>query len=80
MKLWIDNLPARVTRQELQALLTRYGFPAFDAIMDVPGGGEHPGALLTYRTLDADGLRRLADRMNGLYWKQCRLLVQVMQR
>ena len=50
MKLWIGNISADVTSDELKALLHKYGGPEFDAILQVPGDGIHPGVLLTFES------------------------------
>jgi hypothetical protein len=78
MKLWIGNVSADVTSDELTALLHKYGGPGFDAMLKVPGDGSRPGVLLTFDSAGAEVLHLLADRLNGVYWKRKGLAVQVM--
>ena len=78
MKLWIGNVPAEVTSEELTALLHKYGGPAFDAMLKVPGDGSRPGVLLTFDSAGVEALHQLADRLDGVYWKRKGLAVQVM--
>jgi len=78
LKLWIENVAADVTSDELKDLLHKYGGPGFDAMLQVPGDGSRPGVLLTFESARAEVLHRLADRLNGLYWKRKGLAVHVM--
>ena len=47
------------------------------AVMKNPDGSR-PGVLLTFESARAEVLHRLADRLNGLYWKRKGLAVHVM--
>jgi hypothetical protein len=78
MKLWIENIAAEATSDDLKVLLLKYGGPGFDAMVQVPGDGSRPGVLLTFDSASAEVLRRLANRLNGLYWKRKGLAVHVM--
>lgn len=78
MKLWIGNVSADVTSDELAALIHKYGGPGFDAMLKVPGDGSRPGVLLTFDGAGPVALHQLADRLNGVYWKNRGLAVQVM--
>ena len=76
--LWIGNVEADVSSEELQEFLGRYGFPPFDAIQYVPGTGEHPAVILSFEKVDSDALRMLQPRVHNLFWKNRTIVVQVM--
>jgi hypothetical protein len=77
-RLWIGNLATDATADEIKALLVKYGFPAFDAMENVPGDGTQPAVILTFNNMDEETLRHLLHRIQNLFWKDHRLNVHVM--
>ncbi|RQH07161.1 RNA-binding protein [Paraburkholderia dinghuensis] len=75
--LWIGNVEADVSSEELSEFLGRYGFPPFDAIQYMPGSGERPAVVLTFENVDIEALRMLQPRIHNLYWKNRTIVVQV---
>lgn len=78
-RLWIGNIEDKTTDEELQELLTKYGFPKFDAIERVPGDGSRPAAIFTFGEASPEGLALVAPRIQDLFWKHRKLTVQVMR-
>jgi len=78
-RLWIGNIENSTTDEELQELLTKYGFPTFDAIERVPGDGSRPAAIFTFEGASPEGLALVAPRIHDLFWKHRKLTVQVMR-
>jgi len=73
IRLWLVNFEPGTSDDEIQAFLVKYGFPAFDAIEQIPGDGTRPGATITFNTLDEEALRRLLPRVHNIYWKNRKL-------
>jgi len=78
-RLWIGNIEDNTSDEELQELLTKYGFPKFDAIERVPGDGSRPAAIFTFEGTSPEGLQTVAPRIQDLFWKNRKLTVQVMR-
>jgi len=76
-RLWIGNIEENTTDEELQELLTKYGFPKFDTVERVAGDGSRPAAIFTFSTASPEGLALLAPRIHDLFWKKRKLVVQV---
>jgi hypothetical protein len=79
MKLWIGNLDPATTEEELQAFLTKYGGPQIATIEHVPGDGTRPAAMITFEAQNIDKLYRMAQRLNGLRWKDRELVAHVLR-
>ncbi len=75
--LWLANLPADVTDDEISGWLEKYGFPPCDEITRVPGDGSRPGAMIAFADLDDDVLRRLQPRINGVFVRGKTISAQV---
>jgi hypothetical protein len=80
MKLWIANLPAEASDEDLSALLQKYGLPPCTSVVRVQGNGSRPGALVSFSGVELDALYEAAFRLDGLYWKSKALAVQVFLR
>ncbi|MEJ8815898.1 RNA-binding protein [Variovorax ureilyticus] len=78
-RLWIGNIEADTSDEELQELLTKYGFPTFDAIERVSGDGSRPAAVFTFEGASPEALRLLVPRIHDLFWKHRKLVVQVLR-
>jgi hypothetical protein len=75
--LWMANVEANVTDQEIQLFMTKYGFPPVNRFLRVEGSGSQPGVLLTF-LVHPEALRRLQPRIQHMFWK-CRTIdVQVL--
>jgi hypothetical protein len=77
-ELFLGNVDASISDDDVKDLLMRYGFPAFDTIERVPGSGTRPAVLLCFHDLSLDALRRLQPRIHNLFWKNRTLSAQVM--
>ncbi|WP_321866207.1 RNA-binding protein [Paraburkholderia tropica] len=77
-ELWIGNVDADISSDEINAFLGRYGCPPFDEIQRVPGTGERPAVILTFNKLSADALRKLQPRIHNILWNNRTIVVQVM--
>ncbi len=55
------------------------GFPQFDGIERIPGDGSAPAVVLIFEGADPELLRRLQPRVHNLFWKNRRIVVQVMK-
>jgi hypothetical protein len=77
-RLWLGNIEAGTTDDEIKAFLVKYGFPEFDKIEHVAGDGPRPAAIVTFGGATADGLRTLQGRIHDMYWKKGRLNAQVL--
>jgi hypothetical protein len=80
MKLWIANLPAEASDEDLSAFLQKYGLPPCTSVVRVQGNGSRPGALVSFSGVELDALYEAAFRLDGLYWKSKALAVQVFLR
>ncbi len=80
MRLWIGNIAPETTDEELQAFLQKYGAPAFTVIQQVPGDGSRPAVMLEFEGADSMALYAVAQRLNGVYWKERELLIQVIKQ
>lgn len=78
-RLWIGNIEDNTTDEELQELLTKYGFPKYDAIERVAGDGSRPAAIFTFEAASPEGLQQLVPRIHDLFWKHRKITVQVMR-
>ena len=79
MKLWIGNIAPGTSDEELRALVAKYGVDTVASIEQVPGDGSRPAAILEVGGT-AEGMMKVTQRLNGLYWKGRSLTVQAMTR
>lgn len=75
--LWLTNLPADATDDEISGWLEKYGFPPCDEIARVPGDGTRPGAIVAFADLDEEVLRRLQPRIHGVFVRGKTIRAQV---
>jgi RNA recognition motif-containing protein len=76
MKLWISNMAPEVTDEELREFLGKYGLHDVALIERVPGDGSRPGAFISFANADIKQLGAIALRLDGLFWKGRRIVVQ----
>ena len=79
MKLWMGNLDPATTDEELQEFLTKYGAPKIATIERVMGDGSRPAVTLTFESPAVETLYKMAQRLNGMHWKERELVVQVLR-
>ncbi|WP_310631280.1 RNA-binding protein [Paraburkholderia sp.] len=77
-ELWIGNIDADVSPDEINEFLGRYGCPPFDAIQRVPGTGDRPAVVLSFDKLSPEALRMLQTRIHNIQWNHRAIVVQVM--
>jgi RNA recognition motif-containing protein len=77
-KLWIGNLAADVTDEDLRALLVKYGLSEPGSIARVGAEGPRPAATVEFPGVTSAELGELARRIHDLFWRGRRLNVQVM--
>jgi RNA recognition motif-containing protein len=73
-RLWLSNVPAEATDDELRDLAKKYS-PNLECLtlQREPGDGTRPVAFMTFKSGEFGDVERLADRLNGLYWKEHKL-------
>ena len=81
MKLWIGNIAPGTSDEDVKAFIAKYA-PAFTCtgITRVDGSGSRPAAILEFAEVPLAALETISMRLNGMYWKERELLVQVMTR
>jgi hypothetical protein len=79
MRIWIGNMAAGTTDEEIKALVKKYA-PELECseIQRVEGAGTHPGAMLRFTGATATQLSKLSLRLHGMYWKGSSLNCQTM--
>ncbi|TCG06714.1 hypothetical protein BZM27_24480 [Paraburkholderia steynii] len=76
-ELWVGNVEADTTDDEIREFFCRYGFPSFDTIKRVEGTGERPAVVLGFDAVESHVLRALQSRVHNIFWKGRTLVVQV---
>ena len=73
-RLWLSNVPADATDDELRELARKYS-PHLECLLlqREPGDGTRPVAFMTFKGGEFGDVERLAERLNGLYWKDRKL-------
>ena len=73
-RLWLSNVPADATDEELRGLAGKYA-PQLECLLlqREPGDGTRPVAYMTFRGGELGDVERLAERLNGLFWKDRKL-------
>lgn len=70
-RLWIQNVPKEATDDELRALAKKYSPELECATFNrEEGDGSRPVAFMTFTGGELGSLERLAERLNGMYWKE----------
>ena len=70
MRIWIGNMAAGTTDEEIKALVQKYA-PELECgeIQRVEGAGTHPAAMLSFTGATSTQLSNLSLRLHGMYWK-----------
>jgi RNA recognition motif-containing protein len=79
MKLWIGNIAPETKDDELREFLGRYGIDTVASIQRVEGEGSRPAAVVEVAATP-EGLMKVTQRLNGMYWKGRTLTVQTITR
>jgi RNA recognition motif-containing protein len=75
MKLWIGNIAPDTSDEELREFLKKYGVDTVASIERVAGDGSRPAAVVDVAATP-EGLMKLTQRLNGMFWKGKTLVVQ----
>jgi len=69
--LWLTNVPSEATDDELRALARKYAPELECATLNrEEGDGSRPVAFMTFTGGELGSVERLAERLNGMYWKE----------
>jgi hypothetical protein len=73
-RLWLMNIPPEASDDEIRALAKKYA-PQLDCVMlqREPGDGTRPAAFLAFSGGELGSVETLAQRLDGLYWKERKL-------
>lgn len=73
-RLWLSNVPPEASDDDLRELAKKYS-PHLEviALQREPGDGSRPVAFMTFKGGEFGDVERLAERLNGLYWKERKL-------
>jgi hypothetical protein len=69
--LWLTNVPKEATDDELRALAKKYA-PELEcaSLHREEGDGSRPLAFMTFTGGEFGAVERLAERLDGMYWKE----------
>ena len=77
MNLWIGNIAPETSDDEIRAFLKKYVADVECLRIDrVEGSGSRPAAMLEV----VGPVEAIVTRLNGMYWKERKLLVQTINR
>jgi RNA recognition motif-containing protein len=70
-RLWLTNVPPEASDDELRALAKKYS-PKLEcaSLQREAGDGSRPIALMTFTGGEFGSVEQLAERLNGLFWKE----------
>jgi len=74
----LTNLAPGTSEDEIRAFLGKYGLPPCDTIEQMPGDGSRPAVILTYNGAAPEALRKYAERIHHMFWKNRELTAQIM--
>jgi hypothetical protein len=69
-RLWMSNVPPEAGDDEIAALAKKFA-PQLECLIvqREPGDGTRPVAFLTFKGGSLGDVERLADRLNGMFWR-----------
>ena len=69
--LWLTNVAKEATDDELRALAKKYA-PELEcaSLRREEGDGSRPVAFMTFTGGEFGSVERLAERLNGMFWKE----------
>jgi hypothetical protein len=80
MKLWIGNITPGTTDEEIRAFVAKYESSLECTVIHrVDGDGSRPGATLEFSVAPQSLLETVSTRLNGMFWKERTLFVQVIR-
>ena len=73
-RLWLVNVAPEATDDDLRELAKKYA-PGLECLLlqREPGDGSRPAAFMTFGGGALGDVERLAERLNGLFWKERKL-------
>ena len=73
-RLWLTNVPPEASDDELRALTKKYA-PQLEcaSLQHEAGDGSRPIAFMTFTGGELGSVEQLAERLNGLFWKERKL-------
>ncbi|CAM2154282.1 RNA-binding protein [Pararobbsia alpina] len=78
MKLWIGNLTHGVTKQSISELIQKYTGAPTESVHILDEGEPHPAALVEIKDASLLTLEIMQQRLNGMFWMEHSLNVQVL--
>jgi hypothetical protein len=80
MKLWIGNIAPNTSDEEIRAFVHKYESSLeCTAIQRIDGDGSRPAATLEFAVAPQRLLETVSTRLNGMFWKERTLVVQVLR-
>ncbi|WP_341678782.1 hypothetical protein [Niveibacterium sp. SC-1] len=76
MKLWISNVSAAASDDDVLALVHKYCGVTGSAVVREPGDGSRPVAIVDLSGCSVDQLYDFQKRLDGMYWQGATLSVQ----
>ena len=69
-RLWLTNVPPEATDDELRELAKKYA-PELECVQvqREAGDGTRPVAFMLFKVDELGAIEKLAERLNGMYWK-----------
>lgn len=78
MKLWISNVSADTSDEDVHALVQKYcGTPGGEIVREA-GDGSRPVAIVDMSACSADQLYEFQKRLDRMFWRGATLSVQAM--
>jgi RNA recognition motif-containing protein len=70
-RLWLSNVPTEVSDDEIRDLAKKYA-PDLDCVLiqREAGAGTRPVAFMTFQGGELGAVEKLAQRLNGMFWKE----------
>jgi hypothetical protein len=78
MKLWIGNLTHGVTKHALEALIEKYSGAKCESVEILDEDQQHPAALIAIKDATLVTVEIIQQRLNGMFWMEHSLNVQVL--
>jgi hypothetical protein len=73
-RLWLTNVPPEASDDELRDLAKKYA-PQLEclSLQREAGDGSRPIAFMTFKGGELGSVENLAERLNGMFWKDRKL-------
>ena len=73
----LGNIEPGTSEEVLSEFLTKYGFPPFASIEEMPGDGSQLSVMLHYDDLQPEALHKLRERIHGMFWNHRKLTADI---